>query len=227
MALGWPSPLKPTKVGFWLEYQSRGGGPALNGMEQRVYSPDQRWRGNVTLPIRTEADVLNLRSLIARADGSANAIDVPAFEGVRANWPVDTYGRRLDPGFTRRRQLDGTIYEDPRIPTQSAITATLSGAHAIRAISMAISLAQGSAFKAGQFVSVGGKLHILRFQTSVVGSVYTFEIRPPLRAAYANGTAVNASIPTCEMRLLNDEQAQLELDLLRYATLTLQFCEYF
>lgn len=227
MALGWPAELKPAAAGWWLENLSVSGGVALTGTEQRVYFPDQRWRATVDLALRNKAEIFAFRRLVARADGSANAIDLPAFEGLRANWPVDQWGRTLNPRMTRREELDGTIYADPRIPAASAITATVSGAHAIRATSLAINVTQGAPLTHGQFVSIAGRLYILRWPVSTVGTVQTFEIRPPLRAAAASGAVVECAIPTCEMRLASDDQTQIMLEAFRYATLTLSFVEYF
>jgi hypothetical protein len=227
MGLAWPTPLKPTSARFSLENQSRGGGVAMNGTEQRVYSPDQRWTASLNVPIWSNEQIFAFRALVTRADGSAGIIDVPAFDGKRANWPTDAYGRRLDPGFTRRRELDGTVYEDPRIPAASAITATVSEAHAIRATTLAISLTQGSPFHYGQYVSIAGHLYILRWPVSVVGSVYTFEIRPPLRVAAAAGAVVEVAVPTCEMRLASDDMVQLDLDGLQWGNVSLSFVEWF
>jgi hypothetical protein len=228
MGLAWPAALvNVTRARFQLENVSRGGGAAMNGSEQRVYNPDQRWIASITVPIRNKEQVFAFRALMARADGSAGIIDVPAFEKHRANWPVDAYGRKLSPKFTRRRELDGTIYEDPAIPTASAITATVSGAHAIRATTLAISLTQGSPLHYGQYVSIAGHLYILRWPVSTVGSVYTFEIRPPLRVAAAAGATVEVANPTCEMRLASDDQTGLDLDLLKFAEPSLSFIEYF
>lgn len=92
MGLAWPAPLTPTSVLFTLQNQSRGGGVAMNGTEQRVYSPDQRWIATVDFPLRNKEQIFAFRSLMSRADGSAGAIDVPAFEKHRANWPKDAYG---------------------------------------------------------------------------------------------------------------------------------------
>jgi hypothetical protein len=228
MGLAWPDALvNVTRTRFELQNVSRGGGVAMNGTEQRVYNPDQRWIASVTMSIRNKEQVFAFRALMARADGSAGIIDLPAFEKHRANWPKDAYGRTLSPKFTRRRELDGTIYEDPDIPAASAITATVSGAHALRATTLAISLTQGEPFHHGQFVSIAGHLYILRWPVSTVGSVYTFEIRPPLRTAIAGGATVEVAWPTCEMRLASDDQTGLDLDLLKFAEPSLSFVEWF
>jgi hypothetical protein len=103
----------------------------------------------------------------------------------------------------------------------------VSGAHAIRATTLAISLTQGSPLLYGQYVSIAKHLYILRWPVSVVGSVYTFEIRPPLRAAAAGGAVVEVVNPTCEMRLASDDMVRLDLDLFRFGEVSLGFSEYF
>jgi hypothetical protein len=225
MAEPWPDTLRASDVAFVLENVSRGGGPGLGGFEQVVISGASRWRATISIPIRKNAEILAARTLFALLDGRVGTVAVPAFDGRRANWPVDVYGRRLDPGFTRRKRLDGTIYADPRIPPESAIVAVADVAAAAGTTSLAIAISQGSAPQAGQYVGIAGRLYVLRALTAQAGSVWTFTIRPALRFAVADSEPIEMAIPTCEMRFAGDDQANMTLTSLQHADLSLEFVE--
>jgi len=87
-------------------------------------------------------------------------------------------------------------------------TARLSGAHALRATTVAIErqsgwsgpLSPGMAFEIDNS-SQYKRLHMIKRVVSTLGSVDTVEVRPPLRQAAADDKALNFTTPKCLMRL--------------------------
>lgn len=223
MATDFPAGLIPSAVLFDIENVSRSGGVSTNGMEQVVGSGVGRWTARLAdIRIRTNAQILTWRAFKHGLRGRAGTILVSPYDGKRTNWPVDEYGRVLHPGFTRRRQLDGTIYEDPEIPTASQVNATFAANAAARATTVQITVAQGSAIKAGQYFSPSaGRLHVV----TAVLSATSFSIEPPLRQAVSLGQAVNFTRPTCEMRLASDDSGSLDIQIARFGIVSLDLVE--
>lgn len=225
MSEAWPAVLKPTSGGFRLENTSRSGGIALNGQEQVVVSLAGRWRARFTFPIRNKAQVLAARALDVALDGRAGTVLVPTFDWRRANWPVDAYGRRLTPKAIRSRRLDGTIFEDPEIPTPTAIVARVNGDAVAGATSLAIDVEQGAPLRAGQDFGIAERLYRIVRITAAAGTVQTVNIRPRLRHPVSVNTPILITGSVCKMRQATDDQGISDLALLRFTDLTLEFVE--
>lgn len=226
MALDWPEWLIPGVMPvFYIENASRSGGAATNGQEQTIGSMSGRWAVTFEgLPIRTNDQVLEYRAFHANFEGRANSALVPIFDGKRANWPVDQYGRELHPGFTRRKQLNGTQFADPAIPVDSQITARLTAAAARRATTVGIEVTKGAPLKVGQFFSPRpGQLHMV---TASLGSGQ-FRIKPPLRNPEPINTALNLTRPTCEMKLASDQEGIITPRDMKRGTVSLRLVEAF
>jgi hypothetical protein len=199
MAVAWPALLDPMQAPVWMENTSRSGGVALNGSEQTVSSGAGRWRAKITVPIFSNAQVLAARALLLALEGRSNEALVPAFDGKRANIPSGG----------------------------GAISAVLDVDAALRDTQVAIDMSAGSAIQAGQLFGIGNRLYGITNVVSVVGSVTTVDIRPSLRADAADGDSVEFLHPVCTMKLVSDDQGVMELDLLRFGDLTLEFAESF
>lgn len=210
---------------FMLQNPSRSGGIALNGQEQTVSSGAERWRATIPLFVTGRAALLEFHAFIASMLGQAGEVLVPTFSGRFANWPLETFngeltGRVLHPGITRRKSLDGTIYEDPEVPSTSAITAT-AGAASLGATSIVITVSQGQAMQPGQLFGIGQRLYRA---LTVSGATVTF--RPKLRVAVTSGTAVLLTRPLCLMKFASDDEGA-DLDHLFGGPVTLNFVEAF
>lgn len=224
MAETFPSSPKPSAIVFDLENVSRSGGVSTNGQEQIVQSGISRWTATVAgLFIRRNDQILEWRALSARLRGRAGTILVPVFDGKRANWPVDRYGRQLKPNATRRRSLDGTIYADPELPASSRISALFVMPAARRATTVQISQSDPIARPGQYFSPAPGRLHIL---TEYLGNGI-YRIEPPLRDPIDAGQVANFERPTCEMRLKDDGGASIPLSLMQFSNLSLEFVEAF
>lgn len=175
--------------------------------------------------VRTEEHVRLARWMFASLQGRANSVWLPAFEWGRLPWPVDAYGRTLSPSFTRNPKLDGTIYEDPAVPTESAVNATVQTTAALRATQIAINFTQGGPLLHGHFFGIGERLHVVTDVVSQVGSVQTVTFWPPLRAQATATTAVRVTDPVCKMRLTSDDQSLKGLGPIPVADVPLQWRE--
>lgn len=110
-------------------------------------------------------------------------------------------------------------------PVSGAVVAKVNAMAAIRATQIAITVTTGIPPVAGQYFSLGGShLHGISSVVSVVGTVATIKIRPPLRAAVAVNDPVEFDNPVCECRLTSDDQALL-LSLNKFASPSLEFME--
>lgn len=226
MAFGWPEWLiPPTMPVFYLQNASRSGGIATNGQEQTIGSMSARWAVSFdNMPIRTQDQILAYEAFIANFEGRANAVIVPTFIGKRANWPVDVYGRELHPGFTRRKELDGTVFADPAIPADSQITARLTAPAARRATTVGIEVTKGAPLKVGQLFSPRlGALHRI---TDALGSGQ-YRVKPALRYAEAANTAIDLARPTCAMKLAADDEGILAPRDYRRGSASLRLVEAF
>jgi hypothetical protein len=189
--------LVPYSFGFRPEFLSRSGGATVNGAEQMIANPNMRWRAKGKIPIRNDADVLAARTLFATMQGAAEAVYVPAFDKRRAPWP-DPFG---------------------------SIVASLFSDYDARTNQITIHVTTGGALLPGQRFSVHGHLHQIVSNVAHVGANWTVKIMPGLRSASASSLTVEFEDPTCPMKLINDDQVQEELELLRFDDLMLEFRE--
>ncbi len=225
MASALPSEFFPRDIAFHLENVSRSGGVATNGQERVVASDAGRWKARlIQCPVMTDDQILAFRGWLFGMQGRAGTCLVPVFgEERRANWPVDPFGRRLSPSDVRRSRLDGTQFADPSQPSESSIIVRLASAAPRRATTLSLTRSQGEPVKAGQYLSIGSRLHVV---TAILAQD-TVAIRPPLREPAAANAAVNLSAPVCEMRLASDDSGELELQLGRWGFVDLDFTEAF
>lgn len=224
--IAWDLPV-PVSGGFRLENLSRSGGVALNGFEQNIFSLSMRWRARWTVQIRTREEILAARAMFAKLMGKAQVILVPFFDGKRVSWPVDRWGRTLNPKRTRRRELDGTIYQDPAIPTESEIVSVVVNEAAARSVTIDVEVTQGGPPLPGQHFGIDDRGYIIRDVHHLSSDLYNLEFFPPLRAVAGIGDGVKFTDPVCAMNQVSDDQGILELDTLRFTTLSLEFVEAF
>lgn len=231
----WPAILKPRDFGFFFLDADTSGGAALAGGEQFVFSPGPRWGAAMTLDVRNNDQVMACRSIRTNLKGRANPVALPNFDGQRLSWPIETFGGNstgvvLHPGVTRNKSLDGTAYESLAIPAKSEISATVFVDAALRSTTLQIKKTQGGVLLAGQQFGIVDRIYEIGTITGVVTAagytVTTVTFSPPLRAAAPETTAVNFTRPTCLMRCMNLNEELRKLELLRFATLNLEFVEY-
>lgn len=214
--LPWPVSLCPRSVRFQLQNQSRSGGLSLTGAEQIVASPAARWLAAVSLAIHTDDQVLDFRALLAGLNGRVNTVLVPAFDSRRAPWSRDSAGRAITPARAAGRLgLDASIRYRAVGPVARGST------------SISVWVEGGSRPRPGQYLSVGDHLHVIASVTPSPAGFLTLGLAPGLRVAVASGDMLELVLPVCLMRLANDEEGAMDLDLRRFADVTLNFVEVF
>ena len=187
MTIAWPrNMLIPTTGGSPVYVPRTVSGPtSVSGFRQSVASDAGGWQ--VTLGgilIRTRADLLKWNELAVLLEGRLNPVLVPVFS--RKPGP--------DPFFS-----DETGHD-----TDAPVEATVSGAAALRATTMAVNVAYGGALVPGMDFSIGERLYRVRSIVSVVGSVTTVTIRPGLRVALSGGETAEFNAPVVKCRLADD-----------------------
>lgn len=214
-----------------LSNPSRGGGPGLDGTEQLVVAPGGgRWTWSVTIQVRTRDDVLDLDAFILGMAGRAGTAIVPIFDGQRAPWNVDpltggfitpakaAYDRAIDPAY------------DTNPDTTGALAFTLGAVAEMNATTLTVARATGGVIRPGMFLSIGAEMHVVTaLDTPDAGGPATLSVSilPWLRDDHPAGTAVEFASPVCLARLASDDTGKLDLDLLRFGQVTLDFVEAF
>lgn len=197
----WPDDtLKPKDVALAIRAFSAGGGRTLRGIEQVVQPDAGRWEisfGNI--PIRTNDDVLRWRELEVLIGGRAKTVLVPVHDGKRAPWPGGVPG--------------------------AAITATTFGVIPRRSTSGFLEVTTGAALEEGMHFSIGERLYRIRQLVAQVDDIYSITFFPPAREEVSNGASAEFRRPVCRCRLASDDQMDVVLDVMRYASPSLVFLE--
>lgn len=108
------------------------------------------------------------------------------------------------------------------------LSATANASAALNATVIDLLLAAGASPQAGQYFSIGTRMHVIERNEQIAGALYRLTIWPWLRADLAAGTALNFATPACEMRFATDQEgaeALSSLELLRSANFSLRFDE--
>jgi hypothetical protein len=228
----WPEVLRPQSFHYFHIDADTSGGVSLGGNEQFVAAAGSRWGASMSLPIFNRETVLAMRALRTKLEGRANAAILPNFDGQRLSWPVEAEtGRVITPRVAHwlqgTRDLDDTPYAGAEIPARAQISGTVTTTAALGATQVSITMTQGGPIEAGQQFGIFGlRLHEISEIVSVVGAVTTVKFRPRFRSQVVAGTPVNWTRPKCLMRCLNMNDQSRRLELLRFATLDLEFVEY-
>lgn len=197
--LEWPfDDLKPRDIGIYPMYGNIGGGVALTGKEAVSSSSAGYWRFVLGgIPVKTRANILAWRAIEAQLEGRANTIAIPIYDGKRAPWP-DLPGGVID------AESFGDVEE---------------GDTALQITPVNIDdLHPGMGFSVEnryyRIVTVQGE-----------SAVYDVTIFPPVREAWSAGQSLEFRRPTCLVRLADDLGMTLDLDLHRFADVSVEFEE--
>lgn len=225
-ALVWPSVLVPPSTDIFYDARTISGGISLSGKEQVASRDFGVWRARLEqVSVRNRAQVLAWRALLVGLDGRNGTVLVPLYDRARAPWAYDTFGRRIDPSYSRLPGLDGTQFADPSGLVDGLISATLQSGAVERAATVVINMVKGSIPEPGMHFSIGNCAYRIRSIVSVAGTIVTCTIRPGLRAAASAGAVVNFTSPVCEMRLTSDDQGRASLNMWKFAAPSFEFIE--
>lgn len=191
--IAWPELLKPRSSTWRFARTQQMGPETMGGVRQVLIAPGGRWYASVSLDLHTPVRVRAYRALLAQLRGMANAIAVPVF---------DPYGGGLDAATTH-----------PTQPQAAGDTSIIVPTGVFRA----------QALQAGNYVGIGGYLHIIT-GTALAGGTIILSLEPELRVAVTTGAVVTSS-PTSTMRLIDPTAGAAELDLQRFGNVELRFVE--
>jgi hypothetical protein len=222
VALVWDSSLQFHSVMFARRSLSRSGGQTISGVEQVVQSATDFWAAKVSLKIRKGTQALAYRALQAQNWGRAGQWIIP----VCSNFGVPASPPPADFSFSDDWAPDFSI--GPAPPTIPPGEGALTTADAIRGDRTITFQFVDPTFVPlpGMFFSIGNRLYLIGTVT-YTGTVRTYTVTfvPSLRADAATGTSIEFSSPRCLMRLAEDNIGDMDLDMLRFADITLSFVE--
>ena len=155
------------------------------------------------------------RALEAMLDGGSTAMIVPMREERFFPAPTGPAGVPLLSNDTTC--TDDVACSDDTPWEGSCVEATLNAGAAVRATSVQILLTAGAALRGGELFSIRHDTHLDRTYrvskiTAISGSVYTCDIRPPLREAVAAGKWLEFDYPACVMQLAEPNAMRLVLE---------------
>lgn len=195
----WPfDDLKPRHIGIHPVASPIGGGVALTGREPTINSGAGYWHiayGGVY--VKTRAQVYLLRAMESRFEGRGRSILVYIYDGKRAPW----------------------------LTVGDAITAAANAAVAQGATAINILATSAGELLVGQFFSVGHSLYLIKTISGPVANVYTCTIWPETREAIASGASLEFKRPKIRVRLRDDAGLAMQLRLLRFGDVNVEFVE--
>lgn len=218
----WPCDvLPPTSHTLpWPEHSTRSGGRSEGGIV-RQRQRDPFWRMKYEAPLRGAAQVRLAQTLLLPTLNRNAPLSFPifgcgrgpgadAFRLPNAEVPHDD-----DAGFD-----DGSFYEGTIYPASFA-----SGA-ALRATRVSLLVEYGpDRILPTHYLTIGERLNQIRAVVSVSGLVVTVDLVTPLREAVSAGTRVEFDRPRGLFYIENADAAAINLQMNRFATLSLDLIE--
>lgn len=209
---------------------SRSGGPTVTGDEQVVVSSSDRWKARLTTKLTRMDQVLRLRALMAESDGRAGTWLIPPCSGFQ------TFGTGLVPmaipfnAMPRTSFSDASIFSDgSTFAAQKLVMGTVQSPEAKGARAFSVTMTdQAPQPSWGQHFMIGQRLYVIVSclpNGSGLPGLYDIFFRPGLRDAVSLGDVVDFSDPRCLMRLATDDTGAIDLESLRFASVSLDFVE--
>lgn len=226
----WPTCLKPTTPSFSSRGMTISGPPSLTGRTQVVALDAGYWTARLSgIPLHTPDRIRAYRALIAKLEGGAIAVRVPAFDKGRAPWPLDGMGAQIrssPPVY----HSNGAGYANGVGHRGRVIAAVAASAAAMRSTSIVIDFLYSGEVRGGELFSLGAardRLHVISAVTAESGTTKTVSIWPPLRETLDAGADIEFDRPVCRMRLADEAQGDFALNANRRGTGELSFIEVF
>jgi hypothetical protein len=223
MTLMWPDAvLRPQNVAFDLAPRTLAGPSSVSGFTQVVASDAGIWKAKFGgIIVNRRQRVLAFRAIDALLEGRMTPILVPLCRGYQ---PVPAGA--VDAGLYQEvPHSDDAFFDDDTgyVGTVNDVTAS-AGAPA-RAVSIPVEIGYAGEIEPGQHFSIGERLYRVRGIVVAGPTAATITFRPPLREAVASGDRLEFDNPICRMRLATDDAMNLELQLRRFGSPTVEFIE--
>lgn len=201
MTLYWPRRLlAPRKVTAEPVYATSSGGRSLTAVEQIVATDAGYWSIVLDeIPVAGAVRKKVWRAMSVLLEGRMNTCAVPIYD-YEAPWPSGgTYADLPGIPFS-----DGALFSDDTGFAQPAITATVQSAVALGAVTVPINLTNGGPLEVPNHFSVENRLYRIKSITSVVGTLTTVKVWPPVRVAMTAGQTAEFDDPRQLCRLATD-----------------------
>lgn len=228
----WPINILPFQsVMFARMNITRSGGQSVTGIEQIVASSFEQWQARVTVKIHKPSQVLTYRAMMAQKKGRASEWIVPACSGFeRLGTPAagGFYPVIGVPTVDRSTLGDLSPFADDGEVGTSLVLGTVATGASPQSTSLSVHMSSsGQAPLPGQYFTSKDRLYEIGTVTNTGTDQYTLTFSPPLRVLVVAGDTIDFSRPHCLMRLKTDAEGMLDLDMLRFASVSLEFVEVF
>lgn len=220
----WPKCLTPLAVSFTMAGTARAGTRTVGGAQQYVASDAGYWKASYSNIVLRGDKVLAFRAVMAQMQGPL----VP--------WLIGPYDRARTPATRAkiRAEVDtGTPFSDKQPFSDDTLfgqpypLAMLRSNRAVRSTSLVVRCRTGVEIVSGQYLGINDRLYLVArtepYGTNVRDKTVT--IWPPLRQAADAGTLIEVENPVCPMRLVGPDSPTLELQYLRFGSISLNFEE--
>lgn len=230
--LYWPSLLDRDRLLTWeLGAKAISGGKALSQIAPAArVDGGGLWMATLTDVQASTADQVRAwLALAARLDGGATPVVLTKRDVRLAPWPT-VGGVAVTSNETTHD--DDSLFSDDSGYAGGVISASLVNAASLRATTLTVSLAVGSALRGGEHFSIEHETFSHRIYrvaaVTVNGSGQSvLTIRPPLREDVTAGTRLEFDNPKCVMQLANPDEMDLALDMRFQGKASPRFIESF
>lgn len=202
---------------------SRSGGLTISGVEQVVQSSTDFWEAQIGLKIRTRQHRLAYRALMAQSFGRATEWIISTcdpFGGGITAVPDFSFDSSFDSSFALGGEAPAVI------PSGVGGVTDVDADRGDRQLDFEI-VEHDLAPVPGEYFSIGDRLYVIGTvgDPGTAAHHYRITFSPGLRADTAAGSTMEFSNTRCLMRLAQDNIGQMNLDMLRFADITLSFVE--
>lgn len=220
MTITWPiHVLRPRNVSFDIAPRSLAGPSTVSGAGQVVASDAGLWKislGNIL--VHNSQERLAFRALATLLEGRLNPILIPL---CRADQPVPA-GAVAAGLYEPVPHDDDAPFDDESEYSGTVIDVVAASAAAVRAVSMTVTVNYAGDIQSGQNFSIGERLYRVRTFDPDTNEL-TF--RPPLREAVEIGDRLEFDNPVGRFRLATDGEMDLDLEMRRNGSPTVNLIE--
>lgn len=223
-AIIWPCDvLKPRNRAVNPVYRSVSGGIAVNGFSQVVASDAGIWKATFDgIWIRTANQVKAWRAVRSHAEGRLNPILICVCEGSRK--PIASGVPSGEAGGQVPHSDDALFSDNTGYVT--GWSDAVASANAIqRAVNLSVAKGSYTTLEVGQLFSIDERLYEIKKINSQSSTTASIKIWPPLRNDVGSGERLEFDHPVLRVRLAEDSSMDLDLELNRFASPTVNFVE--
>lgn len=200
---------------FYLVGQSLEPEQSLTGVDTIVSTPRARWVASASFVLDGEAAKLQWEAFLAQMEGRLGTTLVPARSRLR---PRDRFGRSLSGAPAGVPDRNGVI------PPAFAPRVTVAGTALLRQTWLDVVYHDTTGILPGHSFSIGDRLHKAQ-AVQEVGGLHRITFSPPLRAAVADGAAVEIDRPVCRMRFTTETEGLFDQSLAVLPVVNVNFTE--